>query len=115
MTQSYTMRVSEDAAEKVLGSLKELGKAHKKEVEHANFVVLRSPDVPSMLVETGFITNPEEERKLSDPQHRKRLAFAIAQGVRAFFIEQPLPGTYYARKGTNPGEGVVAAGSGIIP
>jgi N-acetylmuramoyl-L-alanine amidase len=115
MTQSYTMRVSEDAAAKVLRSLKELGKAHKKEVEHANFVVLRSPDVPSMLIETGFITNPEEERKLSDPQHRKRLAFAIAQGVRAFFIEQPLPGTYYARKSGNPGEGVAAAGSAIIP
>ena len=115
LSQSATMRMSEDAAANVLRSLKELGKAHKKEVEHANFVVLRSPDVPSMLVETGFITNPEEERKLSDPQHRKRLAFAIAQGVRAFFIEQPLPGTYYARKGTNPGEGVAAAGSGIIP
>lgn len=115
LSQSATMRMSEDAAGNVLRSLKELGKAHKKEVEHANFVVLRSPDVPSMLVETGFITNPEEERKLSDPQHRKRLAFAIAQGVRAFFIEQPLPGTYYARKGTNPGEGVAAASSGIIP
>lgn len=115
LSQSATMRMSEDAAGNVLRSLKELGKAHKKEVEHANFVVLRSPDVPSMLVETGFITNPEEERKLSDPQHRKRLAFAIAQGVRTFFIEQPLPGTYYARKGTNPGEGVAAAGSGIIP
>jgi len=115
LSQSATMRMSEDAAANVLRSLKELGKAHKKEVEHANFVVLRSPDVPSMLVETGFITNPEEERKLSDPQHRKRLAFAIAQGVRAFFIEQPLPGTYYARKSSNPGEGVAAAGSGIIP
>ena len=115
LSQSATMRMSEDAAANVLRSLKELGKAHKKEVEHANFVVLRSPDVPSMLVETGFITNPEEERKLSDPQHRKRLAFAIAQGVRAFFIEQPLPGTYYARKSSNPGEGIAAAGSGIIP
>lgn len=115
LSQSATMRMSEDAAANVLRSLKELGKAHKKEVEYANFVVLRSPDVPSMLVETGFITNPEEERKLSDPRHRKRLAFAIAQGVRAFFIEQPLPGTYYARKSSNPGEGIAAAGSGIIP
>ncbi|MCC6756597.1 MAG: N-acetylmuramoyl-L-alanine amidase [Arenimonas sp.] len=115
LSQSATMRMSEDAAEKVLGSLKDLGKAHKKQVEHANFVVLRSPDVPSMLVETGFITNPDEERKLGDPEHRKRLAYAIAQGLRNYFIEQPLPGTYYARKGEVSGAGVTAAGPGIIP
>lgn len=115
LSQSATMRMSEDAAEKVLGSLKDLGKAHKKQVEHANFVVLRSPDVPSMLVETGFITNPDEERKLGDPEHRKRLAYAIAQGLRNYFVEQPLPGTYYARKGEVSGAGVTAAGPGIIP
>ncbi|MBP7917067.1 MAG: N-acetylmuramoyl-L-alanine amidase, partial [Arenimonas sp.] len=114
MTQNNTMRVSEDAAGNVLQSLKDLGKAHKKEVEHANFVVLRSPDVPSMLIETGFITNAAEERKLADPEHRKRLAFAIAQGLRRFFIEQPLQGTYYARKQNGQGAGINAA-SGIIP
>jgi N-acetylmuramoyl-L-alanine amidase len=114
LSQSATMRMSEDAADNVLKSLKDLGKTHKHSVEHANFVVLRSPDVPSMLIETGFITNPDEERKLSDPEHRRRLAFAIMQGVRAFFIEQPLPGTYYARKQSGQGAGIGAA-SGIIP
>lgn len=114
LSQSATMRMSEDAADNVLKSLKDLGKTHKHSVEHANFVVLRSPDVPSMLIETGFITNPDEERKLSDPEHRRRLAFAIMQGVRAFFIEQPLPGTYYARKQSGQGAGISAA-SGIIP
>jgi N-acetylmuramoyl-L-alanine amidase len=114
LSQSATLRMSEDAAGNVLQSLKDLGKAHKKEVEHANFVVLRSPDVPSMLIETGFITNAAEERKLADPEHRKRLAFAIAQGLRRFFIEQPLPGTYYARKPV-PSTGVTASGTGIIP
>lgn len=114
LSQSATLRMSEDAAGNVLQSLKDLGKAHKKEVEHANFVVLRSPDVPSMLIETGFITNAAEERKLADPEHRKRLAFAIAQGVRRFFIEQPLPGTYYARKPA-PSTGVNASGTVIIP
>jgi N-acetylmuramoyl-L-alanine amidase len=114
LSQSATLRMSEDAAGNVLQSLKDLGKAHKKEVEHANFVVLRSPDVPSMLIETGFITNAAEERKLADPEHRKRLAFAIAQGLRRFFIEQPLPGTYYARKPV-PSTGVTAGGTGIIP
>lgn len=114
LSQSATMRMSEDAAGNVLKSLKDLGKTHKHSVEHANFVVLRSPDVPSMLVETGFITNPDEERKLSDPEHRRRLAFAIVQGIREFFIEQPLPGTYYARKPGAQGAGINAA-SGIIP
>ncbi len=114
LSQSNVMRVSEDVAGNVLQSLKDLGKAHKKEVEHANFVVLRSPDVPSMLIETGFITNAAEERKLGDPEHRKRLAFAIAQGLRRYFIEQPLPGTYYAKKQMSQASGIVA-GSGIIP
>ncbi len=115
LSQSATMRMSEDAASNVLKSLKDLGKAHKHDVEHANFVVLRSPDVPSMLIETGFITNVAEERKLADPEHRKRLAYAIAQGVREFFIEQPLPGTYYAKKQGMPATGINATSSGVIP
>lgn len=114
LSQSATMRMSEDSAEIVLQSLKDLGKTHKKQVEHANFVVLRSPDVPSMLVETGFITNAQEEQNLNNPEHRKKLAYAISQGVRNFFIQQPLPGTYYAKKPTGQGAGIVA-GSGVIP
>jgi N-acetylmuramoyl-L-alanine amidase len=96
LSQSATMRVSEDVAGEVLGSLKDLGKAHKPNVEHANFVVLRSPDVPSMLIETGFITNPNEERKLSDPAHRERLASAVVTGIRGYFSEQAPPGTWFA-------------------
>jgi N-acetylmuramoyl-L-alanine amidase len=96
LSQSATMRASDDVAEQVLGSLKKVGKAHKPAVERANFVVLRSPDVPSMLIETGFITNPGEEKKLDDPEYRQRLAAAIAQGVRQYFSDQPPPGTYYA-------------------
>ena len=115
LSQSATMRMSEDAAGNVLQSLKDLGKAHKKQVEYANFVVLRSPDVPSMLIETGFITNADEERKLNSPEHRKRLAYAISQGVRAFFVEQPLPGTYYARSGAVGPVGVNAASGSVFP
>ena len=96
LSQSATMRVSEDVADEILGSLKDLGKAHKPKVEHANFVVLRSPDVPSMLIETGFITNPNEERKLSDPAHRERLASAVVSGIRDYFSEQAPPGTWFA-------------------
>jgi len=92
------MRASDDVAGQVLASLKNVGKAHKKSVERANFVVLRSPDVPSMLVETGFITNPGEEKNLGDPDYRKRLASAIASGVRQYFSDQPPPGTWYAAR-----------------
>ncbi len=96
LSQSATMRASDDVAGQVLGALKNVGKAHKPQVERANFVVLRSPDVPSMLVETGFITNPDEERRLNDSGYRNRLAGAITDGVRRYFSDQPPPGSYFA-------------------
>jgi N-acetylmuramoyl-L-alanine amidase len=96
LSQNATMRVSDDVATQVLASLKEFGKTHKPQIERANFVVLRSPDVPSMLVETGFISNPGEEAKLSDPAYRKRMVQAIHGGLRAYFSDQAPPGTWYA-------------------
>ena len=98
LSQSATMKASEDIAGHVLTGLKKLGKTHKAGVERANFVVLRSPDVPSMLVETAFITNPEEERRLNDPSHRADLARAILDGVNTYFTRQPPPGTLYAAR-----------------
>ena len=98
LSQSATMKASEDMANHVLSGLKRLGKTHKPHVERANFVVLRSPDVPSMLVETAFITNPDEERRLRDPAHQKRLASAILDGVNTYFTRQPPPGTLYAAR-----------------
>ncbi len=96
LSQSATMKASKDAANNVLGALKRVGKAHKPNVEHANFVVLRSPDVPSMLVETGFISNPSEEKNLNSPAYRRRLAEALRDGIRDFFHVQPPPGTWLA-------------------
>ncbi|MFA6985440.1 MAG: N-acetylmuramoyl-L-alanine amidase, partial [Arenimonas sp.] len=98
LSQSATMRASDDIAGHVLGSLKNVGKAHKPAIERANFVVLRSPDVPSMLIETGFITNPSEEKRLNDAGYRTRLASAIADGVRKYFVNQPPAGTWYASR-----------------
>jgi N-acetylmuramoyl-L-alanine amidase len=98
LSQSATMRASDDVAEQVLDALKNVGKAHHRDIERANFVVLRSPDVPSMLVETGFITNPGEEQKLDDPNYRDRLAAAIASGVRQYFTVQAPPGSLYASR-----------------
>ncbi|MGN6112444.1 MAG: N-acetylmuramoyl-L-alanine amidase, partial [Luteimonas sp.] len=96
LSQSATMKASEDMAGQVLSGLKRLGKTHKNQVERANFVVLRSPDVPSMLVETAFISNPDEEARLNDPAHQKQLAGAILDGVTGYFSRQPPPGTLYA-------------------
>ncbi|UHQ18637.1 N-acetylmuramoyl-L-alanine amidase [Lysobacter sp. KIS68-7] len=98
LSQTGTMKASEDIAGHVLTGLKKLGKTHKGAVERANFVVLRSPDVPSMLVETAFISNPGEERKLNDPGHRSELARAILDGVNTYFTRQPPPGTLYAAR-----------------
>lgn len=96
LSQSATMQASDDVANHVLDAMKRLGKTHKPQVERANFVVLRSPDVPSMLVETAFISNPGEEKKLNDPAHRTRLAAAIVEGVRDYFSNRPPPGTWLA-------------------
>ena len=111
LSQSATMKASEDMATYVLGGLKRLGKTHKPHVERANFVVLRSPDVPSMLVETAFITNPDEERRLRDPAHQKRLAQAILDGVNTYFTRQPPPGTLYAARASAGGTTVGGGGS----
>ncbi len=111
LSQSATMKASEDMAEQVLAGLKQLGKTHKNHVERANFVVLRSPDVPSMLVETAFISNPDEERKLKDPGHQSQLAKAILNGVTAYFSRQPPPGTLYAARA----EGNRGAFGGGVP
>lgn len=111
LSQSATMKASEDMANHVLDGLRQLGKTHKKAVERANFVVLRSPDVPSMLVETAFITNPEEERKLRDPAHQGRLATAILNGVNTYFTRQPPPGTLYAARAEAAAQGNSKGGS----
>jgi N-acetylmuramoyl-L-alanine amidase len=69
---------------------------HGSRVRHAGFVVLKSPDIPSMLVETAFISNAADERKLRDPAHQQRIAEAIHGGVRDFFYDKPPPGTKLA-------------------
>ena len=85
LSQGATMGASNAVAEQVLGALRKLGPTHRNYVERANFVVLRSPDVPSILVETAFITNPAEEKRLADPAHREKLASSILDGVRDYF------------------------------
>jgi N-acetylmuramoyl-L-alanine amidase len=97
LSQGATAEASANAADRVLKALARVGKTHKRYVERANFVVLRSPDVPSMLIETGFISNPREEKNLNSADYRGRLADAILDGVRDFFYAAPIPGTWVAQ------------------
>jgi N-acetylmuramoyl-L-alanine amidase len=73
----------------VLGMLGRVGRLHKPRVEQAGFAVLKAPDVPSILVETAFISNPEEERKLRDPDYQRRLVDAIARGLLRYLSRRP--------------------------
>ncbi len=96
LSQIGTLQASSEAAERVLAQLKGLGKTHKRKVQQAGFVVLKSPDIPSMLVETAFISNPDEERRLRDPAHQRRIAKALSEGIVDYFKFQPPPGTWLA-------------------
>jgi len=98
LAQSGYMKASEDAAGHVLGGLKRIGNNHKPNIERANFAVLRTSDMPAMLVETAFISNPDEERRLMDPAYQRRIAAAVLDGVDVFFTRQPPPGTLYAAR-----------------
>ena len=77
LSQTATLSASAEVGTRVLGELKRVGKTHKKRVERAGFVVLKSPDIPSILVETAYISNPGEERNLSDPLRQQAIADAI--------------------------------------
>jgi N-acetylmuramoyl-L-alanine amidase len=75
--------------EEVLGRIGRVGRLHKPRVEQAGFAVLKAPDIPSILVETAFISNPEEEAKLRDPGYRAELVTALEAGIRRHFARNP--------------------------
>jgi N-acetylmuramoyl-L-alanine amidase len=108
LSMGATMQSSRQAAESVLRELRRLGKAHKRQVQHAGFLVLKAPDIPSMLVETAFISNPVEEAKLRDSGHQERLARALLSGIRTYFRNYPPPGTWMAQH--TPRRHVIARG-----
>ncbi|MCK5666201.1 MAG: N-acetylmuramoyl-L-alanine amidase, partial [Thiotrichaceae bacterium] len=89
LSQTATIEASTSVASRVLKGLKKMGKTHKPSVERAGFVVLKSPDIPSILVETGFISNPKEEKLLRSSSYQKKLARAIFNGVNSYFKQYP--------------------------
>ena len=96
LSQGATMEASNAVATQVHAAMRRVGPTHKNHVERANFIVLRSPDVPSILVETAFISNPAEERRLNNPAERTKLADAILDGIRNYFRSTPPPGSWFA-------------------
>lgn len=86
----HSQRVGYDVATKVLNELQSIGDIHKRRPEHASLGVLRSPDIPSLLVETGFISNSTEERLLGSSAYQEKIANAIYKGLRSYFLAHPL-------------------------
>ena len=97
LSQSESMGESSEAADRVLTALDHVGAIRKHEVQQAAFVVLKSPDIPSMLIETAYISNPAEERMLRTPLQQQRLADAIFTGIGGYFRKFPPEGSLFAR------------------
>ncbi len=89
MSTAAQIKDSLKLGHEVLGPLGRVGRLHKGSVEQAGFAVLKAPDVPSILVETAFISNPEEEARLRDPQYQAQLVDALATGIRRYFARNP--------------------------
>ncbi|PHS73835.1 MAG: N-acetylmuramoyl-L-alanine amidase [Cycloclasticus sp.] len=91
LSQNATEDASATFAGEVLKNLKGVGHVHKKQVQRAGFMVLKSPDIPSILVETAFISNRQEEANLRSSKHQTKIATAIMRGVKAYFTQQRVP------------------------
>jgi len=89
LSQTATINDSLKLGSHVLSELGEINTLHKPRVEQASFAVLKSPDVPSILVETAFISNPDEERRLNDEAYQDKMARAIMNGIKRYFQKNP--------------------------
>ena len=96
LSMTATLSSSLDVGQKVLGNMGRITPLHNRRVAQAGFMVLKSPDIPSILVETGFISNANEAAKLATKSHQQALARSIHTGVRQYFQQSPPPGTYIA-------------------
>jgi N-acetylmuramoyl-L-alanine amidase len=113
LSMTATLSSSLQIGEEVLRSMGSMAALHKHQVEQADFAVLRSPDMPSLLVETGFISNPSEAKRLSTPSYRRQMAEKIFLGIQDYFNHTPPPGTFLAARRNGEGglgEHVIVSG-----
>lgn len=96
LSMTASLSVSLELGQMVLNSMGGVAKLHKRRVEQAGFAVLKSPDIPSLLIETGFLSNPGEAKKLKTSSYQRRMASSIHQGIKRYFMQFPPPGTYLA-------------------
>lgn len=96
LSMTATMSSSLEAGQYVLRNMGTVARLHKKKVEQAGFLVLKSPDIPSLLIETGFISNPKEARQLSSQAYQKKMAAAIYRGLDQYYRDNPPEGTRLA-------------------
>ena len=98
LASTASLSASLEMGERVLGKMGRVNKLHKPQVEQAGFVVLKSLEIPSLLIETGYISNPSEARKLATGSHQRKLAQAIYEGIRHYLEDHPPPGSFLAWK-----------------
>ncbi len=98
LSMTASIEYSMGVGANVLNQLDSVGKLHKPSVEQAGFAVLKSPDIPSILVETGFISNPTDEQRLTQASHQNRIADAVVDGIGRHFRSSPPPGTLVAHR-----------------
>ena len=111
LSMTGTLDTSLNVGRLILQQIEGVARLHKQQVEQAGFVVLKSPDVPSLLVETGFISNPQEAERLATPTYQDKMARAIRRGIQSWFARQPPPGTLLAWQREQGGREVtIAAG-----
>ena len=96
MSMDHSMKTGFSVAEEVMNELKKVAKMHKKAPQAASFAVLKSPDIPSILVETGFISNPREERLLKSANYQERLAKAIFTSLKSYYLKNPPADSLFA-------------------
>ncbi len=98
LTQTTSIATSLKIGDKIIQQLGKVTKLHRDFVEQAAFVVLKEPDVPSLLVETGFLSNAQEELKLRNPAYQQKIAQTLMLGIKDYFNQHPLRGTYLAAR-----------------
>ena len=98
LSQNFSMKASKEAAGIILNELSKVGSIRKKKVQEAGFAVLKSPDVPSVLIETTYISNPNEEARLNSRSYQDKLARAIFEGTRQYFFINPPKNTILANR-----------------
>ena len=103
LSMTATLDSSLSVGKEVLEEMGGFARLHKKQVEQAAFSVLKSPDIPSILVETGFISNPKEAKSLNSTAYQEKMASAIYRGVDRWFEAYPPPGTLFARRSEGNG------------